>query len=225
MMQEITRFPNLFKEGKGRYEHYYVKSKSGKSYFGERVFKTRDGTTFREVDPNHSKLFASIAKGISQLGLKPEISVLYLGSSHGYTVSFLSDMIPNGEIYALDFAPRVMRDLVFIAEEKKNIAPIFADAFNTDSFKEFITKPVDLVFMDIAQRNQVEIFLKNCDKFLKPHGFGILALKARSVDVTRKPKEVFKEVRRELEKVYPVVDYKELQPFEQDHALFVIKKK
>jgi fibrillarin-like rRNA methylase len=74
-------------------------------------------------------------------------------------------------------------------------------------------------------KNQVDIFLKNCDKFLREHGFGILALKARSVDVTRKPKDVFKEVRAELEKIYPVVDYKELQPFEQDHALFVIKKK
>lgn len=224
MIQAITRFPNLFKEQKGKVTRYYIKSESGKSYFDERVFKSSEGT-FREVDPSRSKLFASIAKGISQLGLKPDVSVLYLGASHGYTVSFLSDMLENGEIYALDFAPRVMRDMVFISEEKKNIAPIYADAFNTDSFKEFITKPMDIVFMDIAQRNQVEIFLKNCDAFLKEHGFGILALKARSVDVTRKPKDVFKEVRRELESVYPVVDYKELEPYEKDHALFVIKKK
>ena len=224
MMQPIGRFPNLFKERKGKYFHYYIKSKDGKTYFDERVFRNAEGY-FREVDPNRSKLFASIAKGISQLGLKPDVSVLYLGASHGYTVSFLADMIPTGEIYALDFAPRVMRDMIFIAEDKKNIAPIYADAFNTDSFKKYIPKKMDIVFMDIAQRNQVEIFLKNCDEFLKDYGFGILALKARSVDVTRKPKEIFKEVRRELEKVYPVVDYKELAPYEQDHALFVIKKK
>lgn len=224
MIQPITRFPNLFKEQKGKFTKYYVKSNDGKSYFDERVFRLREGT-FREVDPSRSKLFASIAKGISQLGLKDDISILYLGASHGYTVSFLSDMLVGGEIYALDFAPRVMRDMVFIAEDKKNIAPIYADAFNTASFKEFVPKKMDVIFMDIAQRNQVEIFLKNCDEFLRDHGFGILALKARSIDVTRKPKDVFKEVRRELEKVYPVVDYKELAPFEVDHALFVIKKK
>ncbi len=224
MIQPITRFPNLFKEQKGRYTSYLIKTTSAKSYFDERIIKTPKGM-FREVDPSRSKLFASIAKGISQLGLKPGITMLYLGSSHGYTVSFLSELLPDGKIFALDFAPRVMRDMVFIAEDKKNIAPIFADAFNTDSFKQFVTEKVDVVFMDIAQRNQVEIFLKNCKEFLKDYGFGILALKARSVDVTRKPKEVFKEVRRDIEKVYPVVDYKELAPFEKDHALFVIKKK
>ena len=224
MIQPISRFPNLFKFQKGRYTSYLIKTSSDKSFFDERIFRFSEGL-FREVDPNRSKLFAAIAKGISQLGLKKGISVLYLGASHGYTVSFLSDMIPDGRIYALDFAPRVMRDMVFIAELKKNIAPIFADAFNTDSFKEFVPEKVDVVFMDIAQRNQVDIFLKNCKIFLKDHGFGILALKARSVDVTRKPKEVFKDVRREIEKVYPVVDYKELHPFEKDHALFVIKKK
>jgi fibrillarin-like pre-rRNA processing protein len=61
--------------------------------------------------------------------------------------------------------------------------------------------------------------------YLKQGGFGLLALKARSVDVTKKPKQLFKQVRAELEKVYTVVDYRELDPFEKDHAFFVVKRK
>ena len=78
--------------------------------------------------------------------------------------------------------------------------------------------------MDIAQREQVKIFLKNF-QFLKKDGFGLLALKARSVDVTKRPKEVFRAAREELEKHVMIVDYKELDPHEKDHCFFVCKKK
>src|SRR4030042_1392825 len=88
--------------------------------------------------------------------------------------------------------------------------------------RDLVTKQVDDVYQDIAQKNQVEIFLKNCDAFLKKGGFGLLAVKARSVDVTKHPKEIFREVRRQLEQSSMViVDYRELEPFERDHAFLL----
>ena len=220
-MEQVNKFPGVFRERKGKWTNYFVKG--AKPYFGERVAKLKEGK-FRQVDPERSKLFAGIAKGISQIGFKEDSSVLYLGASHGYTVSFLLDMLTQGEIYALDFAPRTTRDLIFIAQERENVAPLMADANQPATYKELVPE-VDVVFMDIAQKNQVEIFQKNVDLFLKPGGFGLLALKARSVDVTKKPKDIFKQVRSELDKLYAVVDYRELDPYEKDHALFVVKKK
>jgi fibrillarin-like pre-rRNA processing protein len=81
--------------------------------------------------------------------------------------------------------------------------------------------------MNVRERNQREIFIKNCNMFLKKGGFGLLALKARSVDVTKRPKVIFDMVREELEKEsdYTIVDYRELSPLEIDHPMFVIKKK
>lgn len=222
-LSPITRFPGVYKSKRGRFMHYYVQAKSRKTFFDELVLR-QGNNKYREVDPTRSKLFASIAKGISQLGIKEDSTVLYLGASHGYTVSFLSDMLTQGEIYALDFAPRVLRDLVFMCEVKENILPIFADAKLVNTYKKIVPK-VDIVFMDVAQRDQTGIFLDNCKTFLKPGGFGLLALKARSVDVTKKPKDIFKTVRRDLEAVAAVVDYRELDPYEEDHAFFVIKMK
>lgn len=219
--EQVGKFPGVYCEQKGKWSNYFVKG--SKPYFGEKVAKI-NGTKYRQVEPERSKLFAGIAKGISQIGFKEDSSCLYLGASHGYTVSFLLDMLTEGEIYALDFAPRVVRDLVFIAQERDNVAPLMADANQPDTYKEYVPQ-VDVVFMDIAQKNQVEIFSKNCDMFLKSGGFGLLALKARSVDVTKQPKDIFKQVRSDLEKKYVVVDYRELAPFEKDHAMFVIKKK
>ncbi len=57
---------------------------------------------------------------------------------------------------------------------------------------------VDLIFQDISQKHQVRIFLKNAALFLKEGGIGILALKTKSIDVTKEPKQVLKEALEEI---------------------------
>ena len=201
----------------------------GVKVYGENLYygKDENGETceFREWVPDRSKLGAALLKNVNQIGIKESDYILYLGASSGTTVSHVSDIIgPKGLVYALDFAPRVLRDMVFVAEQRKNIAPILADANQPQSYFHLVSE-VDVIFMDIAQKNQAEIFLKNCLLYLKKGGFGLLALKARSVDVTKNPKFLFKEIRDKLEKELIVVDYRELDPFEKDHAFFVCKKK
>jgi fibrillarin-like pre-rRNA processing protein len=196
----------------------------GKKIYDEE-FYTDKNIEYRTWNPMKSKLCAALVKDVNQIGIKEGDYVLYLGASTGTTVSHVSDMVgKNGMVFALDFAPRVLRDMVLVSEHRPNIAPILADANKPETYSGLISE-VDIVFMDIAQKNQLEIFLKNCDMFLKKGGFGLLALKARSVDVTRHPKEIFLSVRKQLEKEMTLVDYRELAPFEKDHAFYVVKKK
>lgn len=219
-----SKLKGVYQSGTIR-KRIYSKSIAGnQSVYGEIVTK-QNGDFFREWDPKRSKLGAAILKGANQLGIMPDKSVLYLGASNGTTVSHVSDVIgEGGVVFALDFAHRVMRDLIFLSETRPNIFPIFASAAEVDSFGPMIF-PVDVVFQDIATRLQLDIFIKNCDAFLKDTGFGIFVVKARSIDISKKPKQIFKEVRSSLEKLYNIVDYRDLDPYEKDHALFVIKKK
>lgn len=206
----------VYKRGNKFFTKSIVK---GFDFFGE------ENRGFRELNPTRSKLGAGMAKGLSQHGIKEGAKVLYLGASHGYTPSFVSDMVGNsGVVFCLDFAPVVMRDLIYVCEVRNNMIPIFADANRPDKYREDVI-PVDVVFQDVAQRNQVEIFVKNCDAFLKENGFGILALKARSFDVTMKPHLVFNIVKKELDAKFNVVDMRDLDPHEKGHALFVVKKR
>ncbi len=219
------KFPNIFaKKGSRGIRLFTPNLTPGIKYFDEDLvlFNNRE---YRHFDARRSKLAAGILKGLSQIGLKEENTVLYLGASHGYTPSYISDIIgKKGFIFALDFAPRVVRDLVFLCEKRKNIAPLLGDANQPEQYRSRIF-PVDFVYMDVAQKNQAEIFLKNCKMFLKKGGFGMLAVKSRSIDITKKPKQVYSEVRRKLEKEITIVDYKTLDPFEKDHCIFVVKKK
>lgn len=201
----------------------------GTRVYGENLHRGLDeqgnNVEFREWTIERSKLGSALRKDVNQIGIKENDYILYLGASSGTTVSHVSDIVgKDGLVYALDFAPRVLRDLVFVAEQRKNIAPVLADANQPETYAHLVSE-VDTVFMDIAQKNQAEIFLKNCKMFLKKGGFGLLALKARSVDVTRNPKIIFKEIREKLEKQMIIVDYRELDPYEKDHAFFVVKKK
>ena len=225
MLEEIKKF-NVFEDNRQRRTVYTRNLTPGKSFFAEELIREQ-GVEFRSWDVSRSKLGAAIKKGISQISIKDKDLVLYLGAAHGFTPSYVSDLVGNeGFVFCLDNAPRVVRDLVFVCEERVNMAPILADANHPEEYKDLISPQVDVVFQDIAQRNQVGIFLKNCDAYLKRGGFGLLALKARSVDVTARPRDIFREARILLEKSsMVVVDYRELEPFERDHAMFVCKKK
>jgi fibrillarin-like pre-rRNA processing protein len=224
----VIKFPNTYIDIKRRGIDLFTKNLTpGITFFGERTFyKNIDGESveLRNWEFKRSKLGAAIALKVSQIGLEKGSKVLYLGASHGFTPSFVSDMVgEEGFVFCLDFAPRVVRDLYLLCQKRKNMAPIIADANKPEEYEKLIPE-VDVIFMDIAQREQVKIFLKNF-RFLKKGGFALLALKARSIDVTKKPKDVFREARAELEKHVMIVDYKELDPLEKDHCFFVCKNK
>ena len=53
----------------------------------------------------------------------------------------------------------------------------------------------------------------------------MLAVKARSVDVTKKPRQIFEKVRKAIEKELTIIDSRILDPFEKDHCMFICKKK
>ena len=220
-----NRLKGVWEEKKGKKVSLYTKNLTPrKQVYGERLIKIGK-EEFREWNPKRSKLGAALAKGISQMGIKPGSVVLYLGAASGTTVSHVSDIVgKEGFVFAVEFSPVVTRKLVFLCEERKNIAPILEDANHPERYKDYVSE-VDVVFQDVSQRNQVSIFLKNYNAFLKKGGFGLLALKARSIDVTKKPKQVFNEVMKELEANTTVVDYRVLEPYEKDHCLFICKKK
>lgn len=214
------KFPNVAEE-RGK-----LFTRSRHTDFNETLVE-REQESWRPWDARRSKLGAAIQKRVSQLGIKEGDSVLYLGAAHGYTPSFVSDIVgPKGTVFCLDFSANVVRDLVKKCRARENMIPVLVDAKRLETFSWRVTG-ADVVFMDIAQKDQTGIFVRNCARFLKSGGFGLLALKARSVDMTRDPKDIFKETYRDLERPetgLKVVDYRELDPLEKDHAFFIVKK-
>jgi fibrillarin-like pre-rRNA processing protein len=220
-----TQFQGVYVQEKGRRTILMTKNLvPGKTVYEEKLVQ-EGNVEYREWNALRSKLAAAILKDIREIGIKKGDVVLYLGAAYGTTVSHVSDIVgESGFVFALDFAPRVMRSLVFLCEERKNIAPLLFDANQPQQYKDNVPKDVDVVYMDVAQRNQTEIFLKNVEMYLKKGGYGLLALKARSVNVAENPRTVFEKVKNELQRKMKIIDYKLLDPFEKDHCMFICKK-
>jgi len=195
----------------------------GQKVYTERLFKVK-GEEYREWIVNRSKLAAAVKKGLKTWPFKRGIKVLYLGIAAGTTASHISDLIgKEGVIFGVEFAPRVLRELMFVVNERRNIIPILADANQPETYQH-IASLVDVVYQDVAQPHQVEIFLKNLRWFSKPNTIGFLAVKARSIDVTKDPKEVFKMVEKQLrENKVKILEAIRLDPFHKDHMMFVVK--
>lgn len=196
------------------------------SVYGERIV---DG--FRVWDPHRSKMAALLIKShlagtfcglVSDLNLSPASKILYLGAATGTTASHFSDIVPAGLVYAVEFSPRSMRDLLVLCTARENIIPLLEDASCPERYGPFL-EPVDLVYQDVAQRNQADIAARNAARYLKSGGVLILMIKARSVDVTADPKEVFKEEVERLTGV-EVISSADLRPYHRDHWAVVARK-
>jgi len=191
----------------------------GKRVYGERLFKI-EGVEYREWNPYRSKLGAAILKGISDVPLKKGTKVLYLGVATGTTASHVSDIIGlEGKLYGVEFAYRVMREFVTLAEIRRNLYPILADARLPHTYRN-IVEEVDVIYSDVAQPEQAKLVADNADYFLKEGGYLLLAIKARSIDVTAEPSEVYK---REIDTLknrgFKILDVVHLEPYDKDHAM------
>jgi fibrillarin-like pre-rRNA processing protein len=183
--------------------------------YGERMLGS-----MRIWDPYRSKLSALYHKG-EGLELTPDLKVLYLGAANGTTVSHVADY--TEVVYAIEFAPRPMRDLLEVARRRKNIVPICADASHPERYSPLI-EMVDLVYQDVAQPDQAEIARRNCI-FLRPGGTLILMLKTRSVDVREEPATILDDTVKDLASAgLSLQECLWLTPFHRDHAAIVCRK-
>ena len=110
-----SRLKGIYEESRGRRMQYFTKNFiKGQKVYTEKLINF-NGVELREWIPEKSKLGAAVYNGVSQIGIKPGSKVLYIGAATGTTCSHVSDIIgKDGELYALDFAPRTQRNLVFL---------------------------------------------------------------------------------------------------------------
>ena len=197
-------------------------------WIGDVLVSKGEGGVYRERmlggarvwDPYRSKLSALYHVGAG-IELTSGMRVLYLGAANGTTVSHVADYVDV--VYAVEFAPRPMQDLLEVCRRRRNIIPIMADAARPEQYAPLV-EAVDLLYQDVAQPDQASIMLRNC-VFLKTGGTVILMLKTRSVDVRKEPAEVFQDTIDSLTSAGLIVKESEwLAPFHADHAAIVCIK-
>ena len=187
-------------------------------HYGERKLDS-----YREWIPTRSKLAAVLLKGY-RIDLKPNTKMLYLGAASGTTVSHISDILTKGIIYAVEYSAKPFAKFLKLARERKNIIPILADASQPQKYSGIVEK-VDFIYQDIAQRNQIEIFRENFRFFAKNKSLGLIFVKARSIDSTRDPEEIYRDVINELKRDFEILNYDDMSPYHKDHIFVYVRWK
>lgn len=217
-MKEI--FTGVYKENESLFTENSV---PGSKVYGEKLVDKK-GIEYREWDPHRSKPAAAIMKGMKTFPVDKNSKILYLGAASGTTTSHFSDILSKGFIYALEFSSKVFKGLMDLSRERKNISPLLLDARRPDKTSQFLGS-ADLIYQDLAQRDQSEILIRNTEKFLNKGDHAMIAIKARSISSSLPSNEVFEKEVEKISQHFEVLEKVELQPYERDHLFLVLKKK
>ena len=200
---------------------YTASRAPGTRVYGERLVPSK-GVEYREWNPTRSKLSAYITNGGRQVPIKKMSQVLYLGASSGTTPSHVSDIACEGMVYCIEFAPRMFRELVSNCGPRSNMMPLLADATKPSEYR-FALEHADVVYEDVAQKGQADILADNMEMFGAE--YGMVAVKARSEDVTESPKVIFRKTEERLrERGLTILDSRSLEPYEDSHQMIVVKR-
>jgi fibrillarin-like pre-rRNA processing protein len=213
-----TGWAGVYREGR---DLYTANSRPGERVYGE-TLRTADGREYRQWDPFRSKLAALLVRGAREPGpWAGARSVLYLGGAHGTTVSHLSDLLPEARLFVVEKSPTSFAPLLALARRRSNIYPILDDAQLPERYSAEIGA-VDLVYQDVAQRNQAAILAENVRVALAPGGRAVLMLKVRSVSQRRSVEAIVREARRTLERAsLSISEEIALSPFAREHVALV----
>lgn len=193
----------------------------GRRVYGERLVRC-EGKEYREWDPRRSKLSAYITVGGREVPFRRDSTVLYLGASSGTTPSHVADIVRDGRVVCVEFAPRMFRELVRNSEGRSMMMPVLGDATKPEEYSMF-ADGVDVVYQDVAQKRQADIICDNMDAFGAE--WGMVAVKARSEDVTAPPERIFEETERRIrERGFRIVDSRSIEPYEKDHEMIVFRR-
>ncbi|HZY92686.1 MAG TPA: fibrillarin-like rRNA/tRNA 2'-O-methyltransferase [Thermoplasmata archaeon] len=173
--------PSLFRSREDERPAFWtVALGSPPEVYGERV-TFREDQAFRRWDPMRSKLGAALAKGYA--GPLPASGEywLYLGAASGTTASHVADLVGrSGAVFALEKSLRPFARLLRLADRYPNLLPVLGDARAPQTYLALVP-PVDGLYVDVAQPDQLPIALENARWFLRRNGVVLLALKTASM--------------------------------------------
>ena len=194
----------------------------GYKVYGEELIVI-DGKEYRLWNPYRSKLAAAMKVGMRNFNIRLGDGVLYLGAATGTTASHVSDIVgKEGRVYGLELSERNMREFIGVCEHRSNMLPILADARYTDSYNGTVGQ-CDVIYQDVSARDQAHILLEN-SKFLKKGGLAYFVIKSQSVDISKRPEEVYRNVLDRLKGRFSILERMSLEPYDSLHLFTVLRK-
>jgi len=169
-------------------------------------------------NPFHSKLSAYLLGGGKYWPFKKNSKILYLGAAEGNTLSFLSEICTKNTITAVEISAIAMAELLELVDKKRNIIPYLGDAHFPNKYHVQANQP-EIIYQDIAQNDQVDIFLRNCNYFNPKHAF--LMLKTQSI--SSKKIKILEYTEKKLKESFQIVETINIKKWAKGHTAYYME--
>ena len=189
----------------------YLRKKKG-------LLQIRKSNGWYVWNPYHSKLSAYLIAGGKNWPFKKNSKILYLGSAEGNTISYLSEICKTNSITAVEISSIAMAELLVLAKKKENIIPCLSDAHFPEKYRVQANNP-EIIYQDIAQNDQVDIFIRNCEYYKPKHAF--LMLKTQSM--AKQYDDIFKKTEKKLNKIFKKVESVNINKWAKGHSAYYME--
>ena len=183
-----------------------------------------NGKQYSIWNPYMSKLAAAIINGMEIFPILKKTKILYLDPTTEKTVKHISNIVGiNGKIFVVrDVMKNSKNFLGQIMKNRPNIFLIVPDKTNPTKFSS-MTEMVDVVYIDIAKHNEIEITIQNCKNYLRNGGYLMLVVPTKNIDFVNNPSKKNQEERKELQSSFDIIQEINLTGFFEEYSMVIAK--
>ena len=183
-----------------------------------------NGKYYSIWNPHMSKIAAAIINGMEIFPILKKTKILYLDPTTEKTVKHISNIVGiNGKIFVVrDVMKNSKNFLGQIMKNRPNVFLIVPDKTNPTKFSS-MTEMVDVVYIDIAKHNEIEITIQNCKNYLRNGGYLMLVVPTKNIDFVNNSSKKNQEERKELQSSFDIIQEINLTGFFEEYSMVIAK--
>ena len=187
----------------------------------EEIIKV-DGNEYRIWKPHRSKLATAIINGMEIFPILKKSKVLYFDATVENTASYISDIVGNdGKIFVVVNSNKPSDFMQKMIDKRSNITMVH----HTENLVQHksINDKVDVIYMNVFDKNNLDIAILNSKAYLKDGGYLLLVVKTVDILVNKYGVEPENNQRKKIRMLFEMIQEINLADFFKGNTMIIAK--
>ena len=181
-----------------------------------------NGNEYRIWKPHRSKLAAAIINGMEIFPILKKSKVLYFDTTMENTASYISDIVGNdGKIFVVANSNKPSNFMQKMIDKRSNVTMVY----HTENLVQHksINDKVDVIYMNVFDKNNLDIAILNSKAYLKDGGYLLLVVKTVDILVNKYGVEPENNPRKKIRMLFEIIQEVNLADFFKDNTMIIAK--
>ena len=181
-----------------------------------------NGNEYRIWKPYRSKLAAAIINGMEIFPILKKSKVLYFDTTMENTASHISDIVGNdGKIFVVANSNKPSNFMQKMIDKRSNVTMVY----HTENLVQHksINDKVDVIYMNVFDKNNLDIAILNSKAYLKDGGYLLLVVKTVDILVNKYGVEPENNPRKKIRMLFEMIQEINLADFFKGNTMIIAK--